>query len=309
MKPGRIRIESKEISQIRTLIEESLHKEGYIADIDYLLYGEEQGAQIQTENEQKHFLDEMARLNNDLTNMQRQLAKANSELAHLAEVRNRFVGMAAHDLRNPLGIIKNFSDYLITEMKDSASEDQMDILTTIRSTAVFMQRLVEGILDLSSLQSGRVALRKQKMELNAFFGQCVKQNQILAAQHRIQIDYLGLKEPLSAEIDPVKIRQVVNNLLGNAIKYSPDDSVVTCELSRLGDACAFCVQDQGVGISEEDQQLIFEPFKKLSNQQKRENSVGLGLSIAKNIIEAHGGELTVESEPGKGSTFSFSLPV
>jgi len=304
-------LEAHDIEKLQTQIIEALSKLDLQPSRDYNIRCQEQSDQNppKDDDSQRFYLDEMAKLNNDLTNMQRQLAKANTELANLAELRNRFVGMAAHDLRNPLGVIKNFSDYLLSTMKETATEDQLDILQTIRSTSIFMQRLVEGILDLSALQSGRVSLNLSEVSLDLLFLHSIKLNQTLAAAHHITIDFQQPEEPILARIDAVKIRQVVNNLLSNAVKYSPDGSRITCSLRREGHRSIFCVQDQGIGISKENQAIIFEPFRMISQQHNRGKSVGLGLSIAKNIVDAHSGSLSVESEPGKGSIFCLTLPL
>ena len=311
MKPGELRITAPDAATLQDEIIQALNKAGFQAGKDYNIHliNRDDGEPDMKEETRHYYLDEMAKLNNDLTNMQRQLAKANAELAKLVEIRNRFVGMAAHDLRNPLGVIKNFADFLILDMKDCASEDQMDILNTIRSTAIFMQRLIEGILDLSSMQSGKVTLKKTESELNEVFQGIVKLNRTLAATHGITIDYHGISEKRVIAVDLVKIRQVVNNLLSNAIKFSPDDSTITCSLELRDGFCLFCVKDEGIGVSEEHQKVIFEPFRSVSEHSRREKSVGLGLSIAKNIVEAHGGKLTVQSEEGKGAVFCLSLPL
>ncbi|MDD2596901.1 MAG: HAMP domain-containing sensor histidine kinase [Candidatus Cloacimonetes bacterium] len=311
MKPGELRITAPDAATLQDEIIQALNKAGFQAGKDYNIHliNRDDGEPDMKEETRHYYLDEMAKLNNDLTNMQRQLAKANAELAKLVEIRNRFVGMAAHDLRNPLGVIKNFADFLILDMKDCASEDQMDIMNTIRSTAIFMQRLIEGILDLSSMQSGKVTLKKTESELNEVFQGIVKLNRTLAATHGITIDYQGISEKRVIAVDLVKIRQVVNNLLSNAIKFSPDDSTITCSLELRDGFCLFCVKDEGIGVSEEHQKVIFEPFRSVSEHSRREKSVGLGLSIAKNIVEAHGGKLTVQSEEGKGAVFCLSLPL
>ncbi len=311
MKPGELHIAATDAGMLQDLIISSLNKAGLQAGKEYNIHlvNREDAEPSLKEETHHYYLDEMAKLNNDLTNMQRQLAKANAELANLVEIRNRFVGIAAHDLRNPLGVIKNFADFLILDMKDRASEDQMDILNTIRSTAIFMQRLVEGILDLSAMQSGKVMLKKTETELNEVFQGIVKLNKTLAATHGITIQYEGISEKRVIAVDLVKIRQVVNNLLSNAIKFSPDDTTITCSLELMDDHCLFCVQDEGIGISRENQKMIFDPFKSVSDHSRREKSVGLGLSIAKNIVEAHGRKLSVESEEGKGARFCLSLPL
>ncbi|MCB5261931.1 MAG: HAMP domain-containing histidine kinase [Candidatus Cloacimonetes bacterium] len=312
MKHSSIVITGTEVQKLKELILDGLEKAGLQIGEDYTIHLEETDPQEQLEIPKEissYYFNEMSQLNNDLTNMQRELAKANAGLNKLVEIRNRFVGMAAHDLRNPIGIIRSFSEYLIAEFKTSTNTDTLEVAKIIHSTAIFMQRLVDGILDVSSMQSGTVVLNTQKVDLNQLFEEIVNVNKILAKAHEIKILYLGLDAPVLAEIDHVKIRQVINNLINNSVKYSPDGSTITCR-SILHDACFhFYVQDEGPGIAKEDQSVIFEPFKRLSNNEGRQKSVGLGLSIAKNIISAHGGDIWVESEAGHGAKFCFSLPI
>lgn len=311
MKRNKIILESAVLPELQNKLVKALSEAGFKPGEDYLIHVVQPCDDDSATNndDTRYYLNEMAKLNNDLTNMQRQLAKANAELTHLAEIRNRIVGMAAHDLRNPLGIIKSFSEYLQTDLRGTVNEEQLDIIQTIHSTSIFMQRLVEGILDFSTLQNGDVVLHKSRQNLAALLEQNVKLNQTLANQHNIVIHFQAPAEQFYAILDVVKIRQVINNLLGNAVKYSPDGSKIYCSLSARDGFAHVCVRDEGVGISAGDQKTIFEPFKTLSNTQNREKSVGLGLSIVKNIVEAHNGTLTLESEPGKGSTFCFNLPL
>lgn len=309
MKNPQLLLESPRLEELQEILLTALSQAGFKPGDDFHIIPLEASSDSPITDEKRFYLDEMAKLNNDLTNMQRTLAKTNVELENLAEIRNRFVGMAAHDLRNPLGVIRSFSEYLMTEMKHIANEDQLDIIQTIHSTSIFMQRLVEGILDFSTMQNGKVTLQKGQHDLVILLEQNVKLNRVLANQHKIKIILDVPNEPVLINLDAVKIRQVINNLLGNAIKYSPDESRILCSLTCHEGFAKVCFQDQGVGIPEVDQLIVFEPFKKLSSDQKRESSVGLGLSIVKNIVEAHEGFMSLNSEPGKGSTFCFLLPL
>jgi signal transduction histidine kinase len=312
MKDTSIIITGTDIDRLKQIILRALEQDGLQLGEDYALHFEVANPQDQSELPQdinNYYFDEMSQLNNELTNMQRELAKANAELNKLVEIRNRFVGMAAHDLRNPIGVIRSFSEYLITEFKTSANQDNLEVAEIIHSTAIFMQRLVDGILDVSSLQNVTVNLNTSKVDINQLFEKIVNMNQILANAHDIKILYQGFDAVVSTEIDVVKIRQVINNLINNAVKYSADGSSIFCTACRQDASVHFCVQDQGPGIAKADQSMIFEPFKRLSNNEGRQKSVGLGLSIAKNIVTAHGGEIWVESEAGHGAKFCFSLPL
>lgn len=309
MKNPQLLLESPRLEELQEILLTALSEAGFKPGDDFHIIPLEASTDGPLTDEKRFYLDEMAKLNNDLANMQRTLAKTNVELENLAEIRNRFVGMAAHDLRNPLGIIRSFSEYLKTELKSKIASEQMEIIDTIFSTSVFMQRLIDGILDLSAMQSGKVSLSLQRVDLNELFIKNLNLNRILANQHNIEISCTGPSKILYAEIDATKINQVLNNLIANAIKYSNDGSKIECHLYDEDRKAVFCVKDEGIGISPEDQRRIFEPFHRVSSDNKRGKSVGLGLSIAHNIIDAHKGSFMVQSEEGKGSTFCFSLPI
>lgn len=312
MKNSALIITAQDLLRLQEIILDSLEQTGLQIGKDFTLRIEETESSEQLDKAKDNssfYFDEMTRLNNELTNMQRALAKSNAELNKLAEIRNRFVGMAAHDLRNPIGIVKSFSEVLITTFKNSKQPDNLEVAEIIHSTAIFMQNLVDGVLDVSTLQSGTVSLKTAKTDLDQLFTKIVETNQILAQAHDIKIIYHGINETLEAEIDRIKIHQVINNLIGNAIKYSPTGRSIICRTERKADSIVFCVKDEGPGISAEDQKVIFDPFKRLSNNEGLQKSAGLGLSIAKNIIAAHSGKIWVESEVGKGAEFCFSLPM
>lgn len=309
MKERKLIISAPNTFELEQIITNALRGSGFEPGADYNIHSIESDKEGINEADKRYYLDEMSKLNNDLINMQRQLSKVNAELSRLADLRNRFVGMAAHDLRNPLGVIKNYSEFLMQELNGKLSEDHFEIIKIIHSTGVFMHRLVEGILDLSAMQSGKVSLHVSRNNLGDMFSEIVKLNQTLAEIHSIRITLKKPTEHIVADVDKTKIRQVINNLLNNAVKYSSDGTEVNCALFRKDNFAVFCIKDQGIGISTEDQKSIFEPFRTISNEERREKSVGLGLSIAKNIVQAHGGSIDVQSEPGKGSTFCFTLPL
>jgi len=310
MKNTSLIISSSRLTEVENMILETLEAHGLQLGTDFHLRTEEAGTVQQLEkpkSEDQFYFDELTRLNNEFIKAQRELAKANAGLKEMVELRNRFVGMAAHDLRNPISIIRSFSEILKNDA--DLSTDNQEITAIMHRTAIFMQKLVDSILDLSAMQSGKVSLNLAEVEINQLFERMIVQNQILANQHGISIIYDGLDQEVKSSIDSVKIGQVVNNLINNSIKYSPDNSTITCTARIRDNACLFCVQDEGPGIAKEDAIKIFEPFQRLSNNEGRQKSVGLGLSICKNIIEAHGGKIWVNSVEGKGADFCFSIPL
>ena len=253
--------------------------------------------------------DELSRLNNELVNLQRELFKKNTELAKLNLLKNRFLGMAAHDLRNPLAAILSQSEFLIEELEDKIPVEEMDFLKSILKSSFFMLSLVEDLLDVSKIETGNLNLKKKDVDFIPFLHEIVKLNNILAKKKNIQIISDEKIDSLIIPFDQYKITQVINNLLTNAVKFSHPDSEIILKIILDDDFLKISIKDTGTGIITADLQEIFTPFNKATSKGTAgEKSTGLGLSICKKIVEGHNGKIWVESEVDKGSTFSFSLP-
>lgn len=265
-------------------------------------------AKAPVDKERKLFED-FTRLNNELITAQRELARRNAELIRLNEQKNQLLGMAAHDLRNPLGAIFSCSEYLLDELKN-LSADQLEMLRGIKSSSEFMLALIEDILNLSRIESGKIELRIEPCNLADLAARHVATNRLIAARKKIHID-LDIGPDLPAvQADPRKIEQVLDNLLSNAIKFSPPATTVTMSLMRMGAQVRIEVRDQGPGIPAAEQGKLFQPFQRTSVKPTgNEKSSGLGLAIARKIVEAHGGRIGVESAVGSGSTFFIDLPL
>ncbi len=254
--------------------------------------------------------DDLSRVNNELANLQRELARKNAELEKLNEQKNRFLGMAAHDLRSPLGVIMTYAEFLETEAAEVLNEEQREFVTTIRQTSEFMLRLVDDLLDVSTIESGRLKLDLQPTDLAGQIGHNVNLNCTLAAKKEIAIEFELPASPVLLSFDAGKIEQVLNNLIGNAIKFSHRGTRVTVRLTYADGFATVAIKDQGQGIPEADRPKLFQPYSKVSVRSTGgEQSTGLGLAICRRIIEGHGGSIHVESEVGKGSTFYFTLPL
>jgi len=245
-----------------------------------------------------------------LRESQRQLLDRNTTLEALNEQKNRLLGMAAHDLRNPLGVILAYSDFLETEASAVLDADQRDFVSTIKSTSEFMLNLINDLLDVSTIESGRLHLECAQADLNELVRHNVSRNRVLAQQKRIELDFEDTEKLPLLNLDLGKIEQVLNNLIGNAVKYSHPDTRVTIQIARDENLVTVSVADQGQGIPEEDLPKLFKAFGRTSVQATAgEQSTGLGLAIVRKIVEGHGGKMSVQSHVGKGSTFSFTLPV
>lgn len=265
--------------------------------------------QIDGQNNEEALYDELSRLNNELVNMQRELAKKNNELENLNQLKNRFIGMAAHDIRNPLGLIINLSEFLEEDI-ESLSEEQVEFITKIKEVSTFLLQLVDDLLDLTNIESGKLNLEKRPQNVLSLIESNVKLNRVMAEKKRIKINYKPEISDVELNIDRAKIEQVLNNLISNAVKYSYPRSEIEVSVRKDKDNLIVSVRDQGQGIPQAEIDKLFQPYQKTTvRTTEGEKSSGLGLYIARRIIEGHHGQIKAESEKGKGSIFWFALPL
>jgi signal transduction histidine kinase len=233
-----------------------------------------------------------------------ELEEQNEKLKALNEQKNNFLGIAAHDLRNPLGAIQGFSELLQDKIEDKYKPYTLMITNTIGN----MVTLLNDLLDISKIESGKLDLRLERIEYVSMVRQNLKMNEFVASAKKIRIVESFEQDQLFVLIDPRKIEQVLNNLIGNAIKYSHPGSSIIVYISKSETQIKTEVMDQGVGIKPTEIDGIFHPFERSSNRPtSNESSHGLGLAIVKKIVEGHGGTVDVSSHWGKGSTFFFTL--
>jgi signal transduction histidine kinase len=229
-----------------------------------------------------------------------------NRLKKLNEQKNKFLGMAAHDLRNPIGAILGYSEMLLEE--DLHEEDRR-IVAQIETSSKFMLHLLNDLLDISQIESGKLELNRQKTNLISLVSDNVELNRIIAGKKNITIHFNTHEDIPQLEVDPSKLRQVLNNLTSNAIKFSHPNTTIKVALINQGDHVCFSVKDQGQGIPAHEIQHVFKEFRKTSVKSTAgEKSSGLGLAIVKKIVEGHGGTIGVESQVGKGSIFYVTLP-
>ncbi len=245
----------------------------------------------------------------DLARNNMELEKSNRELLELNNLKNRFLGMAAHDLRNPLTSISGLSEILKSKAFGPLSEDQEEYLTVINNASNDMLTLVNDLLDISVIESGKLELKFKRSSLKDLLEERAKLGSVIAGRKNIMLHTVFSDVP-EVLFDCNRIAQVVDNLVGNAIKFSPAGSNIYITLSRENDMAKVSVRDEGPGISAAEQSKLFGEFQRLSAQPTGdEKSTGLGLAIVKKIISAHNGGLEVDSKIGAGSTFSFTLPL
>jgi len=237
-----------------------------------------------------------------------ELENANHELHVLNEEMNQFMGIAAHDLRSALNVLLGCSNYLLPKDTDDLSSKQRTYLNLIRKSSSTMLRLMDELLDIARIDTMRLPLALEETDFSVLIGENIQFNQALAEAKGIQINLLIPPHLTRLKVDPGKIEQVLNNLLSNAVKYSPSNTTILVSVDQNPDEIIVSVRDQGPGIPGDEQPDLFNPFRITSIRPAAgEPSTGLGLYIARRIVEEHGGRIWVESDMGKGAAFSFTL--
>jgi signal transduction histidine kinase len=258
----------------------------------------------------RQLLGKYADLTNTLHQYIEQIEMQKQQLETLNTQKNELLGIAAHDLRNPLAALQVYSELLLHTLNENLTDKQQDFLKRIHQSSVFMTQLIDDLLDLSKIESGTLVLEKHRFDYMVLVQHSVQTNKILAEKKHITIELHHEPSIPFLLIDPQKIEQVLNNLLSNAVKFSYPDTVITVRVFLRDNAVVTEVIDQGQGIPLEELPHIFKTFHRASVQATDgEKGTGLGLAITKKIIEGHNGVLKVESQVGKGSTFFFQLPV
>jgi signal transduction histidine kinase len=269
--------------------------------------GEEEGKEPNPKEEDMY--DRMAVLYNELATLHRQLFKKSIEIERLSKQKDRFLGMAAHDLRHPLGIIGMLCGFLLEEVAPALSREHADYLATIRTHIESMQKLVDDFLDVAAIESGRLPLDRKPTDLLEIFKKNTALNRLLAAKKAVRLDLLYDEGLPKVVVDAKKIEQVLNNLVSNALKFSPEGGKVEVELRRSDDRIVFGVSDQGPGISPELLPKLFAPSDgALFPDADGRQGAGLGLIIARKIVDAHNGRIWAESGRRRGAAFHVSLP-
>lgn len=238
-----------------------------------------------------------------------EIQQKNIQLNELNELKNKFLGIASHDLRNPLYMIKTFSEALKDGTVGDLNDKQKEISGKIFNASNFMQGLLENLLDISKIESGKIDLTKEAQDINSTAKQQVELSQLIADKKNIQLHF-DPGDLSDISYDTSAITQVMGNFIGNAVKFSPPNSKVLVTTEKLDSTVRFSVHDEGPGLSTEDQQLLFKEFQTLTARPTGgEKSTGLGLAICKKLIHLHDGQVGVASKLGEGSTFYFSLPM
>ncbi len=228
-----------------------------------------------------------------------------TRLMRFDELKNDLVATVAHEFRTPLTSLRMAIHLCAEEVVGPLTEKQADLMTAARQDCERLQGIVDDLLDLSRIQSGRMALRVERLDVGALLEGAAGALRSAAEAGGIELAVTSEETP-DVQADPERIQLVLTNLLANAMRHTPAGGRVEARAMPVGGAVRFEVRDTGEGIAREHHDHIFDKFYRVPGA--RSGGVGLGLYIAREIVQAHGGAMGVESEPGKGSTFWFTLP-
>lgn len=278
---------------------------------EFLLIGEIDHREISKQN------ITLAELNRTNSNLRRDLIKekkllqiTHKKLEQLNNDQNILLGTAAHDLRNPLGSAFALSEFLVNDFNSFSKEELLTNLEIIKSSVSYSLNLLDSLLDLSSIKSGLIVLNKNRVDYIKVLQQKISNNTFVANKKNINIKLATNIKEQYIDIDEIRIGQVLNNLISNAIKYSNKESTITINFTKNNNAYITSVSDEGQGIDSKEIDKMFDPYQITSTKSTaNEKSTGLGLSIVKKVIDLHDGKLMVQSSLGIGTTISFTLPM
>lgn len=235
------------------------------------------------------------------------LKHALDALKELNELKNQFLAMASHDIKAPISRIEKTMDQLL-EKKEKLSKDQSESLKNIKRQAQDIFNLISDLLNVTKIEAGKMGLQKKKISVSELLEEVCKMNVMTAQSKQISLDR-NIDPKVEITADPDRLLEVFDNLLTNAIKFTPKGKKIKIVLQSQKEGVEVQVSDQGIGIPESELPRIFDRFSKLSPQPTQgESGTGLGLSITKQIIDLHGGKIQVESKPDHGSLFKIFLP-
>ena len=251
---------------------------------------------------QEEYTQRLAETNAELEMTNRELERAN-------RLKTEFLASMSHELRTPLHTIIGFSELLGEELEGPLNEKQKRFVQHIHKESLHLLELINDILDISKIEAGRLELRREAFDFASLVAESLASVRALAEAKSQQLE-AALDVAPAVDADRLRIKQVLVNLLSNAIKFTPDGGRIRVEAGVQEASVAVSVSDTGVGIPEEELDFIFDKFHQVGATTKgvREGT-GLGLAITKRLVEEHGGTIRVESQPKRGSTFIFTIPI
>ncbi|MEO0288154.1 MAG: hybrid sensor histidine kinase/response regulator [candidate division WOR-3 bacterium] len=286
------------IKKIQTFLQDSSEQKKSLQNLE---------KSVRKENKySENLLDEIKELNNQLLDSKRELIKTNIKLETINEQKNILLGTVAHDLRNPLNCIINFSKFLLENF--NCPTEQKEMINEIHTASSFMASLVNGLLDFSSIESGKIELKLEKKDLFELVSHSIKILKNIADKKEIKISVSKTEEHFYSSIDMYRMVSVIENLLSNAIKYTPKGGQIFISLYSKDSYNFIEIKDTGTGIDKDDLEKIFDKFQTAkSKPTDGEKSTGLGLYIVKKIVTSHKGDIQIESQKNKGTLVRIGL--
>jgi len=234
-------------------------------------------------------------------------AKVIAEAANMTK--SEFLANMSHELRTPLNSVIGFSDAMLEGLLGELSPKQDRYLQNISNSGKHLLNIINEILDISKIEAGKMELSPKTVHIGTLITEMLAMTQSLSMKKQITVSVEKDEDANILVADEAKIKQIMYNLLGNAVKFTPEGGKINVHISMMEKMVRFSVIDTGIGISSGDQKKLFKPFIQLDSTYSRKYpGTGLGLALVKELVELHGGRIWVESEPGKGSNFTFELP-
>jgi signal transduction histidine kinase len=261
-------------------------------------------------NELEEKRAELERLNGELERSNRELEEANAKLREVSDLKEEFLAVTTHDLRSPLTVISGVISFFSSGRLGELTPEQKNMVSMMERNTQSLIELVNDLLDSAKIESGSLTLELAAVEPAAVAREVYESMRPLAEQKGIALE-LGVSDELPrAYADRQKLRRVLVNLVSNALKFTPRGGRVAVRAAEEGEHLRFSVSDTGVGIPAEDVPRLFDKYEQARTRATRsEKGTGLGLYITRQLVELHGGQIKVDSEEGKGSTFSFTIPI
>lgn len=252
--------------------------------------------------------DELSRLRQYATSTTAGLDRVtlNSKIAALERAKTDFLNIASHELRGPMTVIKGYLTMLDSGAMGDLSAKARSVLPLLISKSDEVNWMIEQMIEASRLEEGRLALKRRRADIVELTDDAIDSVRLQMSGHELKVDFPV--EPIDADVDPDRFQIVIRNLLSNAAKYSGTGSEIDVDVRRNGDKAFISVTDRGVGIAPEDMKMLFTRFTRIESSANVQGT-GLGLWLSREIALMHDGDLTVESKPGEGSTFTLSVPL
>ena len=245
-----------------------------------------------------------------ILNQNTKITENNLKLMEASQNKSEFLANMSHELRTPLNSIIGFSEVLLEKYFGELNPKQTSYVQNINNSGQHLLELINDVLDLSKIEAGQFELHKSQFKLSKVFELVINILNVRAKKKNIEFTNTGIDSLEEFYADERALRQILLNLLTNAIKFTPEGGKVKLSAICNDQNLEVAISDSGIGIAKEDQEAVFEEFIQVnSSATKKEQGTGLGLAIVKRLIEMHGGNIYLDSELGQGSTFSFNIPV